>query len=137
MTVWVLILTAATGAGGLRVETGTPDALCPEVGEVRRGVRDRLKIEGTGEWLASYDLVHRPETQAGDVVRLELRDPGGRLRLSRDLPRSGESCVELAQALVLVLESFFHHPADPEERAAPPAAAVSVAPALPPAPALG
>jgi len=112
MTACVLALTALVAAGGLRVETGTPAALCPDIGEVRRAVRERLNVEGGGEWLASYDLVHRPEAQSGDVVRVELRDPAGRLRLRRDLPRSGESCVALAQAVALVLESFFRHPTE-------------------------
>jgi hypothetical protein len=113
MTACVLALTALVTAGGLRVETGTPAALCPDIGEVRRAVRERLNVEGGGEWLASYDLVHRPDAQAGDVVRVELRDPAGRLRLRRDLPRSGESCVALAQAVALVLESFFRRPSEP------------------------
>ena len=116
MTACVLALTALVAAGGLRVETGTPAALCPDIGEVRRAVRERLNVEGGGEWLASYDLVHRPEAQSGDVVRVELRDPAGRLRLRRDLPRSGESCVALAQAVALVLESFFRHPTEQPRR---------------------
>ena len=115
MTACVLALTALVAAGGLRVETGTPAALCPDIGEVRRAVRERLNVEGGGEWLASYDLVHRPDAEAGDVVRVELRDPAGRLRLRRDLPRSGESCVALAQAVALVLESFFRRPTEPPD----------------------
>ena len=115
MTACVLALTALVAAGGLRVETGTPAALCPDIGEVRRAVRERLNVEGGGEWVASYDLVHRPDAEAGDVVRVELRDPAGRLRLRRDLPRSGESCVALAQAVALLLESFFRRPSEPSD----------------------
>ena len=144
MTVWVLWFAAISTAGGLRVETGTPAALCPDIGEVRRAVRDRLNVEGEGEWLASYDLVHRPSADAGDVVRIELRDPAGRVRLQRDLPRSGESCVALAQAVALLLESFFRHPADPPAArstaataAAPASAPVVIAAAPAPQPALG
>jgi len=110
----------AAGAG-LNVETGTPAALCPDIAEVRRAVRDRLTIEGEGEWLASYDLVHRPQSEAGDFVRLELRDPAGRLRLRRELPRSGASCVALAQAVAMVLEGYFRHPGEPIDEAAAPA----------------
>jgi hypothetical protein len=127
MTACVLALTALVTAGGLRVETGTPAALCPDIGAVRRAVRERLSVEGGGKWLASYDLVHRPDAQAGDVVRVELRDPTGRLRLRRDLPRSGESCVALAQAVALVLESFFR------AAAAPPVVESTAAPAPAPA----
>src|SRR6187551_2251169 len=122
----------AAGAG-LNVETGTPAALCPDIAEVRRAVRDRLTIEGEGDWLASYDLVHRPQSEAGDIVRLELRDPAGRLRLRRELPRSGASCVALAQAVAMVLEGYFRHPGEPIDEAAAPAAAApaTTAPAAP------
>ncbi len=133
MTACVLALTALVAAGGLRVETGTPAALCPDIGEVRRAVRDRLNVEGGGEWLASYDLVHRPDADAGDVVRVELRDPAGRLRLRRDLPRSVESCVALAQGVALVLEAFFRRPTEPPDDSATtaPPGIVSAAPARP------
>jgi hypothetical protein len=108
-----LILAAAAAAGGLRVETATPDALCPDIGQVRDGVRARLgEIEGPGEWVASVALVHRPDAGAGDVVRLELRDPAGRLRLRRELPRAGESCKAVGQAVVLLLDAYFRHPSD-------------------------
>jgi hypothetical protein len=114
---------AATG--GLRVETTTPDALCPELGEVRRAVEARLgDIEGEGEWLASYALVHHPDADAADVVRLQLRDPSGRVRLQRDLPRAGASCKAVGQALVVVLDAYFRRPADAASApaaAAPPA----------------
>src|SRR4051812_25787113 len=116
-------LLMAAGAG-LHVETGTPAALCPDVAEVRRAVRDRLNIEGEGEWLASYDLVHRPQSESGDIVRLELRDPAGRLRLRRELPRSGASCVALAQAVAMVLEGYFRHPGEPIDETAAPAVPV-------------
>jgi len=107
------LMAAAAGAGaGLRVETRTPAALCPDIAEVRRAVSDRLSIEGEGDWLASYDLVHRPQRESEDVVRLELRDPKGRLRLRRELPRSGASCVALAQAVAMVLETYFRHPSE-------------------------
>jgi hypothetical protein len=100
-------------AGGLRVETPTPDALCPDLESVRRAVRARVgRIEGAGEWRASYTTVHRPDVSGGgDVVRLELLDPAGKLRMHRDLPRSDESCLELAQAIALVLDLYFRQPA--------------------------
>jgi hypothetical protein len=140
MTASAALFLAATSAdAGLRVETGTPAALCPDVAEVRRTVRDRLNVEGEGEWLASYDLVHRPERESGDIVRLELRDPAGRLRLRRELPRAGASCVALAQAVAMVLETYFRHPGEPAEAGVAPSATVRktsapAAPAEPPAP---
>lgn len=123
---WILAV-AGTGAG-IRVETSTPAALCPDIQEVRRVVHDRLTIEGDGEWVASYDLVHRPDDEAGDIVRLELRDPAGRLRLRRELPRSGASCVALTQAVALVLETYFRHPGEPIDEA--PVAVRSSRPAI-------
>jgi hypothetical protein len=135
MTVWVLVFAATVFAGGLRVETQTPAALCPDIGEVRRAVHDRLSIEGAGEWLAMVDLVHRPEGEAGDVVRVELRDPASHLRLHRDLPRSDESCVALTQTVALVLESFFRRPTEQPPDGGSRAPAVIAA--APPAPAIG
>ena len=75
-----------------------PDAVsCPH-GHGRRALATRLgDIEGMGEWQARYALVHRPNTGGGDVVRLELRNPEGRLRLSRALPRTGTSCTAMAR----------------------------------------
>jgi hypothetical protein len=135
MMVCVAVFAAAlVAAGGLRIETATPAALCPDIGEVRRAVHDRLAIEGEGEWLASVDLVHRPRGEAADVVRVELRDPEGHRRLQRELPRSGESCVALAQAVALVLESFFRHPSEQplDLRSAEPPVVARAAP-VPPA----
>jgi hypothetical protein len=101
-------------AGSLQVDTSTPDALCPDLGQVREAARARLgDIEAEGAWRASYALIHRPDgQQTGDIVRLQLHDPGGHLRLERDLPRAGESCAALARALVVVLDSYFRHPSD-------------------------
>ena len=108
------LLGIIAAAGGLHVETSTPDALCPDLGQVREAAQARLgDIEADGAWRASYALIHRPDRdEAGDVVRLELHDPMGRLRLRRDLPRAGESCAALAGALVVVLDAYFRHPTD-------------------------
>jgi hypothetical protein len=109
---WAPLLIAWSIAG-LRVETETPDALCPDLGQVRAAARARLgDIEGPGEWLASYALVHRPDApEGGDVIRIDLRDPAGRLRLHRELGRTGESCASLASAVVVVLDGYFRQPA--------------------------
>ena len=135
-----LLLWAMVGASGLRVDTSTPDALCPDLGQVRAAARARLgDIEADGDWNASYALIHRPDgAEAGDIVRLELHDPTGRLRLRRELPRAGESCASLAQALIVILDAYFRHPSDSDDvvAAAPapaaPIAPLAVAPASPP-----
>jgi len=124
--IWAPFVGVLAVAGGLQVDTSTPDALCPDIGQVRAAAQARLgDIEAEGAWRASYALIHRPDgAESGDVVRLQLHDPTGRLRLQRDLPRAGESCAALARALVVVLESYFRHPSDD-----PPAPAPSPAPA--------
>ncbi len=94
----------------LRVDTDTPDALCPEIGLTRQAVRDRLgtvEVEGGPGWRARYAIVHAPGGKRGDVIRLVLVDPAGTVKLERDLPISDESCATLAQAIALVLERFF------------------------------
>src|SRR6185436_20802045 len=110
--IWAPFVGVLAIAGGLQVDTSTPDALCPDIGQVRAAAQARLgDIEAEGAWRASYALIHRPDgAESGDVVRLQLHDPTGRLRLQRDLPRAGESCAALARALVVVLESYFRHP---------------------------
>jgi hypothetical protein len=133
------MLLGILAAAGLRVETGTPDALCPDPESVRRAVHARVgDVEGQGaaEWLATYTIVHRPDT-GGDVVRLELFDPTRRSRLRRDLPSSDESCQSVAQAIAVVLDLYFRRPAAPADadadtaadaRAAAPAATARAAP---------
>jgi hypothetical protein len=132
-----LLLWTVVGASGLRVDTTTPDALCPDLGQVRAAARARLgDIEADGDWNALYALIHRPDgAEAGDVVRLELHDPAGRLRLRRELPRAGESCASLAQALVVILDAYFRHPSDADDvGAAAPAAVARTAPLVVAAP---
>jgi hypothetical protein len=133
MIAWLPLLgIVAAAAGGLQVDTSTPDALCPDVGQVREAAQARLgDIEAEGSWRASYALIHRPDRdEAGDVVRLELHDPMGRLRLRRDLPRAGESCAALAGALVVVLDGYFRHPTEPIAVAPAPTDAAANGPAL-------
>jgi hypothetical protein len=66
--------------------------------------------------------------------------------LQRELPRAGASCVALAQAVAMVLETYFRHPGEPIDEAAPPIAtakktsapvAAAPSPAPPPAPGRG
>jgi hypothetical protein len=123
-----LVLGAAVVAAGLRVESRSPDALCPDARQVSEGARRRIgEIEGSGEWLAALTLVHRPDGGASDVVRLELSDPEGRMRMRRELPRAGTSCTDVGQALVLLLDSYFRSPADD----AAPRPVAPIAPAAP------
>jgi hypothetical protein len=132
------VLAPLLAAAGLRIETATPGALCPAVASVRDAVDARLgEIEGTGEWRASYSLVHRPEGEQADVVRLELHDPAGELRLRRDLTRAGQSCTAVTQAIVLVLESFFRRTGETAVVPLTPAEAVVATPAPAPPPARG
>lgn len=121
------------GMAGLQIETATPGALCPGIASVREAVEARVgSIEGAGVWRASYGLVHRPEGEQADVVRLDLFDPGGGLRLRRDLPRAGESCTAVTQAIVLVLESFFRRTGGTEDAPAAAADVVVAKSAAPP-----
>jgi len=128
---------------GLRVETRTPDALCPTPAQVSEAVKARLgEIDGHGEWTASYTIVHRPDDAAGDVLRLSILDPEQNVRLSREIP-SGRGCVTAAQAMAVVIDNFFRAPAAETEGprgqdrgGAPPAARPTVvAPAVVAAPA--
>ena len=135
MVVVAYAFAALFGMAGLRIETPTPGALCPDIASVRQAVEARIgTVEGAGVWRASYGLVHRPEGEQADVVRLELFDPGGALRLRRDLPRAGQSCTAVTQAMVLVLESFFRRTGETEEVPSAAADVVVAKSAVPPAP---
>lgn len=129
--IWIVL--ASTG---LVIEPGTPDALCPTAAQVQDAVDSRVgRIElGEGEhFTARYTIVRRP--LSGDVVRLELLDPAGELRLQRDLPMAGETCATLAQTIALVLDHFFRDLG--AVRPTPPATApleTRATPAPPPAP---
>jgi hypothetical protein len=104
---------------GLAVETESPDALCPDLATTRDAIHHRLgTLALAGEqrgWTARYTVGHAPGEQ-GDFVRLELLDPAGARRLLRDLPRQGESCATLSQAIALVVERYFRELA-PEDAA--------------------
>ena len=100
---------AEASAAGLTVESGSPDAWCPDLATTRRAVSDRLGTlalsDGQG-WVARYTIGHAPDG-GGDFVQLVLRDGQGVQRLERSLPVHGESCDTLAQAIALVLERYF------------------------------
>lgn len=126
--------------GGLIIETGSPDALCPELTSTRAAVSRRLGElivpGGSSGFRARYTIAHAPVGSPRDFVRLELYGPEGTLQLSRDLPLEGESCSTMAEVIALVLDRYFRallaheRPGADDEVAA--AAALPAASAPPP-----
>jgi hypothetical protein len=128
LAVWAALPLVVLGASGLTLESPSPDALCPPLEETRRAVDARLgNVELDGTWRASYVLVHRTK---GDFVTLSLFDPGGVLRLERELPAQGTSCKALPAVIAAVLERYFAPPDQgaPEPETPTPAAPVALAP---------
>ena len=126
---------AAPLASGLVIESGSPDALCPDLATTRQVIYNRLgtlalESEQRG-WVARYTVGHAPATQ-GDFIRLLLIDPAGTERLVRDLPSAGASCATLSQAIALVVERYFRELAPGEEPPAPTPAPPPEAPQTPP-----
>jgi hypothetical protein len=95
---------------GLSIETGSPDALCPELESTRAAVRRRLgelvMPSGSG-FVARYTIGHAPTGSPRDFVRLELSGADGIILLARDLPLEGESCSTMAEVIALVLDRYF------------------------------
>jgi hypothetical protein len=105
LAAWSLVPILALATAGLSVESLSPDALCPPEQDTQRAVAARLgQFELDGTWHATYVLVHRTR---GDFVSLKLFEPGGALKLERELPVQSGSCAALAEVIALVLESFF------------------------------
>ena len=135
-SLWVPVRALAQAAGpsaadsseaGLSIETGSPDALCPELESTRSAVRRRLgelvMPSGSG-FVAKYTIGHAPEGSPRDFVRLELRAADGAVLLARELPLEGESCSTMAEVIALVLDRHFrallaHDPAAPDSEASP------------------
>lgn len=100
----------ALESDGFALETGSPDALCPELGVTREIVARRLGslvVEGRKGWLARYTIGHAPSGRPRDFVRLELFNPQGEVELRRDLPIEGDSCRTMAEVIALVLDRYF------------------------------
>jgi hypothetical protein len=100
----------AEGEPGLVLETGSPDALCPDLAQARAAVSRRLgalEVAGRRGFRARYTVGHAPEGTPRDFVRLELFDSEGVRELIRDLPMTGESCSTMAEAIALVLDRHF------------------------------
>lgn len=96
--------------GGFTLETGSPDALCPELEVTRELVARRLGslvVEGRKGWRARYTIGHAPSGTPRDFVRLELFSPEGAVELLRDLPIEGDSCRTMAEVIALVLDRYF------------------------------
>lgn len=136
-----LLAAEARAEAGLSVETGSPDALCPDLGSTRAAVRRRLGElivpGGSSGFRARYTIGHAPSGSPRDFVRLELFGPEGQLRLSRDLPLEGESCSAMAEVIALVLDRYFRavlagEPGAPAEEPAAPAPEVGTGPGSPP-----
>jgi len=101
---------SALESEGFTLETGSPDALCPELQATREIVARRLGslvVEGRRGWLARYTIGHAPAGNPRDFVRLELFNPEGEVELRRDLPIEGDSCRTIAEVIALVLDRYF------------------------------
>jgi hypothetical protein len=101
---------SALDSGGFTLETGSPDALCPDLEATREIVARRLGslvVEGRKGWLARYTIGHAPAGNPRDFVRLELFNPEGGLELRRDLPMEGDSCRTMSEVIALVLDRHF------------------------------
>jgi hypothetical protein len=125
---------------GLSIETGSPDALCPELESTRAAVRRRLGElivpGGSSGYRARYTIGHAPVGSPRDFVRLELFGPEGNLQLERDLPLESESCSTMAEVIALVLDRYFRallarEPAAGEVRAEPPSGQPELPPVAP------
>ncbi|HLV19870.1 MAG TPA: hypothetical protein VKZ49_03280, partial [Polyangiaceae bacterium] len=94
-------------AHGLVVESGTPNALCPDLASTRAAVLTRVGSVAHPEgkpYRLRYTVDH-----AGDqpVVRVELFDANGQLQLSRELPLPEGDCQTAAQSIAVVVERYF------------------------------
>lgn len=128
---WFVIALGAAGLNGLRVETDTPDALCPPLEPVRDAVRSRLgEVEG-GPYEARYAVV-RGGNREPDVLLLTLTEGGGTELLRRELPLASLGCADAAEVIALVLERFFQQMS--ASGAQPGATAASPLPNEPPEP---
>lgn len=90
----------------LRVETSTPDALCPTEQAVRQAVEARVGEVRGGDYLVTYRVV-RGSAEGSNVIELELRGEDGELLVTRALPLSELACADADVAIALVLERYF------------------------------
>lgn len=124
---------ALADAPGITVETGSPDALCPDLATTRAAVERRLGqlvVDDGSTFTARYTIGHAPSGTPRDFVRLELFGPDGNVQLARDLPLDGESCSTMADVIALVLDRHFRALLGREPAPEPPLAAEPAAPPL-------
>lgn len=124
---------ARAESSGFTLETGSPDALCPELEVTRELVTRRLGslvVEGHRGWRARYTIGHTPSGYPRDFVRLELFGPDGAVEMLRDLPIEGDSCRTMAEVIALVLDRYFRGLGAEDERPKEPPAPAP-APATP------
>lgn len=122
---------AGAAESGLQIETGSPDALCPELESTRAAVRRRLGelvVPGDGVFVAHYTIGHALAGSPRDFVRLELKAADGAVVLERELPLEGESCGTMSEVIALVLDRYFRALIGGD---APPPAAQPASPATP------
>jgi len=101
---------SAQDSPGFVLETGSPDAFCPDLSQTRAAVTRRLgalQVDGHRGWRARYTIGHAPTSAQRDFVRLELFGPEDTVELVRDLPMANESCSTMAEVIALVLDRHF------------------------------
>ena len=94
-------------AHGLVVESGTPNALCPDLASTRAAVLTRVGSVAHPEgkpYRLRYTVDHASDQP---VVRVELFDANGQLQLSRELPLPEGDCQTAAQSIAVVVERYF------------------------------
>lgn len=102
----VVLSAGVVGAGGLRVTTDSPDALCPPLEQAREAIHARVGEVAGGPYEARYVLIRSAE-RAGDSIRLVLTDETGKVLLERTLPVPAGGCADASQAMALILERYF------------------------------
>jgi hypothetical protein len=81
---------------------------CPNLELTQRAVSERVRAESeSGQWSARYVVTQSSVPGESEIVRLELSDPEGRVRLRREFALAGEDCEHVAEAIALVLERYF------------------------------
>jgi hypothetical protein len=100
-----LMQVLATGSG-IEVVAVPPDTRCPPRVELERAMSARVPDDLLG-WIAWYRVEASLEPPVENRVRYELRDPGGHVRLRRELAILDDGCAAAAEGLALIAERFF------------------------------